>query len=698
MKKLVTTLLICGQFMITTQMFGQTTPIEERHAVCGTVSPGVKWEEQFQKQIESFKEERAAHGASSAVITIPVIVHILYKTGQAVGNTPNISAAQVKSQIDFLNEMMAGTDPNKSSLPSAFKSLDGGNTNIQFCLALRDAKGNTLTEPGIERIDLTKKGWSDPSTFTTFDQITGLFDDKVKPATIWDPEKYLNFWTGDFTTKSYYLGYAAFPMGTDLIGLDPADVGTTTAQTDGVVMGSNVFGCKALYANGYYYTEPYIYGVTSAHEVGHWLGLRHISGDEVCGDDYCGDTPVQSGGNKNCANGLNWGCPSYPFQANKCGSGKSPNGEMFQNYMDYSDDKCRSLFTKDQVTRIQTTMAKGERRKTLGTHGLCDNNIAPTATFSADKTSGCGSLTVQFKDESQGTPTSWSWDFGDGSAASTQQNPSHTYAAAGNYDVKLTATNQYGSTPVTKSKFITVGAGSIYTPVKGGPATNTEVGAGAAGTVVRGLLFDVVNPCILQSVKVYATGAGDRTIEVLTGVGGTSVAKKTVTLPDGESRAALGFDLPKGSYFITVSTGTINLYRNTAGAKFPYAIADLINITQTDYKDTDPNYYYYFYDWEVRKSGCDVSNGIDNEKYEDAAVQVYPNPSKGDLTITLPSVASSTDVCIYTIIGENIYKMDAVNNNNKTLTVDLSAQPNGIYFVSVKSGNVITTRKFAIAK
>lgn len=119
--------------------------------------------------------------------------------------------------------------------------------------------------------------------------------------------------------------------------------------------------------------------------------------------------------------------------------------------MDYSDDKCRSLFTKDQVTRIQTTMATGTRRKTLGTHGLCDNNIAPTTSFSADQTNGCGSLTVQFKDESQGTPTSWSWDFGDGSPASTQQNPSHTYSAAGTFDVKLTATNQYGSTPVTKS-------------------------------------------------------------------------------------------------------------------------------------------------------------------------------------------------------------------------------------------------------
>lgn len=213
------------------------------------------------------------------------------------------------------------------------------------------------------------------------------------------------------------------------------------------------------------------------------------------------------------------------------------------------------------------------------------------------------------------------------------------------------------------------------------------------------MLFTVTNPCVIQSVKVVATGAGDRTIEILSGSAtGTSVVKKTVTLPDGESRAVLGFDLPKGDYFMKVTGTLVNLYRNNAGAKFPYAIADLINITQTDYQSTDPNYYYYFYDWEVRKSGCDLSNGIDNEKYEEAAIQVYPNPTRGDLTIALPPSLNNTDIIIFNVVGEVIYKMEAVNNNSKTWAVDLSAQPNGIYLVSVKSGNIVTTRKFAITK
>jgi PKD repeat protein len=691
MKKILTALIVYSQLISVNKTIAQQDPASERHAVCGSIAPDVKWEEGFQNQIKEFRSNPSR--ASNAVITIPVVVHILYKTGQAVGKTPNITAEQVKSQIDFLNEMMAGTDPNKSKLPAPFKSVDGGNTNIQFCLAVKDASGNKLAEAGIDRLDLTKKGWSDPSTFTTLDQITNLFDNTVKPATIWDPDKFFNIWTADFTTKSYYLGYATFPAGTGLTGLP----GGGTATTDGVVMGSNVFGCKSLYANGYYFTEPYIYGVTSAHEVGHWLGLRHISGDSQCGDDYCSDTPTQYGGNNKCGGGLNWGCPSYPFQANKCGS--TPNGEMFQNYMDYSDDQCRSLFTKEQVIRIQTTMAKGDRRKTLGTHGLCDLNVAAVSAFTADNTSGCGSLTVQFTDQSQNTPTSWDWNFGDGSANATTQNPSHTYTKAGTYDVTLTATNTYGGAPVKKTAYIVVGTGKLYSAVKGGPANNTAVGAGGNynTNTDHGLLFEVLNPAVIQSVKVYATGAGDRTIELLDGVGGTSLQTKTVTIPDGESRVNLGFSVAVGKYFIRVSSATVNLYRNNAGAVFPYKISDLINITQTDYSATDPTYYYFFYDWEVRKAGCDVSSGIDDKKYATEAIQVYPNPSEGDISISLPASGKNAEVIIYNLVGELIYKNE-VADTGQVLNVSLADKQNGMYFVTVKTGGITTTRKFVLSK
>jgi PKD repeat protein len=77
------------------------------------------------------------------------------------------------------------------------------------------------------------------------------------------------------------------------------------------------------------------------------------------------------------------------------------------------------------------------------------------AAFGATPTSGCAPLTANFTDQSTGSPTSWSWTFGDG-GTSTDQNPSHQYANIGSYDVTLTVSNGCGSDDETKTNYITV--------------------------------------------------------------------------------------------------------------------------------------------------------------------------------------------------------------------------------------------------
>ncbi|MDD3135788.1 MAG: DUF2341 domain-containing protein, partial [Methanoregula sp.] len=86
------------------------------------------------------------------------------------------------------------------------------------------------------------------------------------------------------------------------------------------------------------------------------------------------------------------------------------------------------------------------------------SNGIPVANFIASWTSGYAPLHIQFIDTSTVNPTSWAWDFGDGTT-STNQNPVHTYGAVGNYTVTLTATNGYGSNPITKTDYIYVGTG-----------------------------------------------------------------------------------------------------------------------------------------------------------------------------------------------------------------------------------------------
>jgi len=89
--------------------------------------------------------------------------------------------------------------------------------------------------------------------------------------------------------------------------------------------------------------------------------------------------------------------------------------------------------------------------------------VAPTADFSANVTEGKAPLTVQFTDQSTNSPTSWEWDFGD-NETSSEQNPVHTYAVAGNYTVNLTVTNTAGSDSKVKTGYIVITDASASLP------------------------------------------------------------------------------------------------------------------------------------------------------------------------------------------------------------------------------------------
>jgi PKD repeat protein len=84
---------------------------------------------------------------------------------------------------------------------------------------------------------------------------------------------------------------------------------------------------------------------------------------------------------------------------------------------------------------------------------LIGKRTKPMPQFSADNPLGFAPLTVQFTDESK-FATSWSWDFGDGSEASTEQNPVHEYTAVGTYTVTLTVTNEKGDSILTKTDYV----------------------------------------------------------------------------------------------------------------------------------------------------------------------------------------------------------------------------------------------------
>jgi len=260
------------------------------------------------------------------LISIPVVVHVLYAT-----DVQNISDDQIKSQIESLNKDFSYQNADRNNAPEVFRKL-GADIRIRFCLAQTDPKGNKTS--GIVR----------KQTST----VSFAADDKMKfngagGDDAWDSERYLNIWVCGLSSRS--LGYATPPGG--------------SADRDGVVIAYDVFGTVGNLR------KPFDKGRTATHEIGHWLGLKHIWGDTDCGDDGIDDTPRQKS--------YNFGCPSFP-RITDCSA--DANGDMFMNFMDFSDDGCMNMFTVGQRQKMRSLFAKGAIRNTFLVSSACTAPVA----------------------------------------------------------------------------------------------------------------------------------------------------------------------------------------------------------------------------------------------------------------------------------------------------------------------------------
>lgn len=354
--------------------------------------------------------EIETHRSSHDIKYIPVVVHVIH-----TGGSENISDLQIQSQIEVLNEdygKLVGTNGDGN----------GVDTKVRFCLAKKDPNGNCTN--GIVRV------YSTLANHQTYERPL------LKELSFWDNARYMNIYVVKSITGGT-LGYSSFPGG-------PPD-------EDGIVVRHNYFGNVG--------TASSSLGRTTTHEAGHWFGLYHTfnggCGTDVCndGDFVCDTPPVAS---------ANFGCPNI----NSCSNEFPDVQDQVANYLDYTNDPCKSMFTAGQRDRIQATM--NNIRTDIWTQSNllstgCDSlYVSPPscpviANFSSLSTEICLMSSVQFTDISLNNATSWQWYFPGGTpSTSTLQNPVISYPTIGNYDVALVASDGVYTDSINKIDFVNV--------------------------------------------------------------------------------------------------------------------------------------------------------------------------------------------------------------------------------------------------
>lgn len=259
------------------------------------------------------------YGNRDQIFTIPVVFHVIH-LGEEIGVGTNLSNEQILDALRIVNEDLR-------KVPNSWGDGDGVDIEIELCLATRDPNGNPTN--GINRFDGSI--WPEYVTdgIKTESNYPGMSEVTIKQTTSWNRAHYMNVWlvseiNGNNGTWGYQ-GYAYYP---------------NFNIKDGIVLLHNVVGSIGNVKPTHNRSR------TFTHEVGHYFGLLHTfegyntcefaameSSCDVQGDRVC-DTPPTT---------TNYACNPICVETNS----------QYQNYMDYTNQLCRNMFTQGQKNRMR---------------------------------------------------------------------------------------------------------------------------------------------------------------------------------------------------------------------------------------------------------------------------------------------------------------------------------------------------------
>ncbi len=649
-------------------------------------------------------------------------------TNLEVGVSHNVTAGYSGSQIN-ITELDRGWKYASSS-------------RIRFELAKVDPNGNSTN--GVERIysERTDPADADNGMMPEGGYSYTKWRNAGKNISQWDPHKYLNVWVLENLVNpsqgSILLGFAQFPT---QLAFQPS--------TDGIMAINSQIGSVGTGQNAL--------GRTLTHEVGHWLGLRHIWGDEnECdADDGVDDTPQQTANHSGQ-------CPSFPELAQACND--DGYGTMYMNYMDYSTDVCMNMFTFGQADVMRGAMEQfrdeiwsAENLAATGTGPDFDASaLMPYANFSHSNRWICVGSDVDFEDESFYTDgsTTYSWEFVGGDiATSDDDDPTVEYNTPGHFDVKLTVSNENGTTTRLLKNYIHVSptdaaiSGEMYmdfndwTSVHGTEDRSFDVVGQDDPTYkwvdLTGTSSDSHNGAVqigsyLSEERVTHTMFSP--VMDLSGLGSQGVLNFEVAYANREQRT----DDRMIIYYKTscnVNTGKWKRLFYSSNRPSPE------NTVEDDVLSANPDTFIYSNYWvpqesdwkvfskslstQVRKDGVqfridfvgtngnflyldnfyltteDPTLGVEENEFE-TSINLFPNPSSGDVTLSFDlAQEENVKIEVIDILGKSFGGVEQVYNpgNNKVQLANVASRlTSGVYFARVYKNGQVFTNKFVISK
>lgn len=617
---------------------------------------------QFEKWIAPIiaiqKQNSINNRAQQVIFNIPVVIHVIHNGDPintiASHSEENISYTQATSQINVMNQdfrRMIGTPGNGSTGYNL-----GVDCEINFVLAQQDENG--IQTNGINRVDMGRASWS----IADINRI-------VKPQTQWDPTKYLNMWVVRFSDETA-LGYAQFPSNSTLGGLS-ANGGI--AKTDGVVASFNAFGTIAANDGSFVMNSSYNLGRTMTHEVGHWLGLLHIWGDDdKCtgnndtSGDYVTDTPD--------SNTENYECETVSHCI---------GNDMIENYMDYTKDACMNTFTAGQKARMVAVLKNSPRRKELlnsiggkpGTIYTHDGKITNIA-ISVD---GCNTTfipSITIENRGTTTLTSVSIDY------RLDNEAKKTYIWTGNLlqyatvDVNLNAITSTDGSHIFYATINTVNGLTDLNP------TNNAF----SKEFTQALKYDIATTTV--SLALQCDRDGSETTWNLKDSRGTIIYEGG-PYQDAESSTTLNtvindtFKLIDGEcYTYTIYDSLGDGIANNRG-KGSYTLKDENGVTITSggvFTDTEA------------KSLLITTIGLQNFE-KSKGINAYPNPATEVLNLKISkSFGLPNSLTINDLLGKTIYTKKV--STPEDLSINTSFLSNGVYFITIQKDNEKKTLRF----